>query len=76
MIVDVHSHCWPKPDCFSPIPVTTVAETVAGLRGLCDIRIDRFSLPREEVDALIYRDALSLLGLPDPRHARVVEVAR
>ena len=48
-------------------PVTTVAETVSGLRSLCDVKIDRFSLPRDRVEALIHRDALGLLGLPDPR---------
>jgi uncharacterized protein len=50
-----------------------VAETIAGLRGLCDVQIARFSLPREQVERLIHRDALDLLGLPDPRRATPTE---
>ena len=40
--------------------------SVAGLRELCDIKIDRFSLPREQIEKLIHRDALALLNLPNP----------
>jgi predicted TIM-barrel fold metal-dependent hydrolase len=66
MLVDEY-RVWEKLLFGTDSPVTTVAETVAGLRGLCDVRIDRFSLPREQVEELIHRDALELLGLPDPR---------
>lgn len=75
MLVDEY-RVWEKLLFGTDFPVTTVAETVAGLRGLCDIRIDRFSLPREQVEALIYRDALTLLGLPDPRRSPLAEVTR
>lgn len=64
----VHEYnVWEKLLFGTDYPVTTVGETVAGLRGLCDVRIDRFSLPKERVEELIHRDALGLLGLPDPR---------
>lgn len=70
----VHEYnVWEKLLLGTDYPVTTVAETVAGLRGLCDVEVDRFSLPREEVEGLIYRDALELLGLPDPRHAPIAK---
>ncbi len=59
---------WDKLLFGTDFPVTTVAESVAGLRALCDIRIDRFSIPRDQIEALIVRDALSLLNLADPRH--------
>ena len=73
MLVDEY-RVWDKLLFGTDSPITTVAESVAGLRGLCDVRIDRFSLPREQVEALIHRDALGLLGLPDPRRAGVAEV--
>jgi len=57
---------WEKLLLGTDFPVTTVAETVAGLRELCDIKIDRFSLPREQIEKLIHRDALALLNLPNP----------
>lgn len=64
----VHEYnVWDKLLFGTDFPVTTVAETVAGLRSLCDVQIDRFRLPRERVEELIARDALALLGLPDPR---------
>jgi predicted TIM-barrel fold metal-dependent hydrolase len=60
----VHEYnVWEKLLFGTDFPVTTVAETVAGLRSLCDVKIDRFSLPRERVEELIYRDALAILGL-------------
>jgi predicted TIM-barrel fold metal-dependent hydrolase len=60
----VHEYnVWEKLLFGTDFPVTTVAETVAGLRSLCDVKIDRFSLPRERVEELIYRDALVILGL-------------
>jgi predicted TIM-barrel fold metal-dependent hydrolase len=62
----VHEYnVWEKLLFGTDFPVTTVAETVAGLRSLCDVKIDRFSLPREKVEELIHRDALELLGLSD-----------
>lgn len=65
----VHEYnVWEKVLFGTDFPVTTVAETVAGLRGLCDVKLDRFSLPRDRVEELIHRDALDLLGLPDPRN--------
>jgi predicted TIM-barrel fold metal-dependent hydrolase len=66
----VHEYgVWEKVLFGTDYPVTTVAETVAGLRGLCEVKIDRFSLPRDRIEGLIHRDALALLGLPDPRRA-------
>lgn len=62
----VHEYnVWEKLLLGTDFPVTTVAETVAGLRSLCDVKIDRFSLPRGKVEELIHRDALALLGLAD-----------
>jgi predicted TIM-barrel fold metal-dependent hydrolase len=62
----VHEYnVWEKLLFGTDFPVTTVAETVAGLRSLCDVKIDRFSLPREQVEELIHRDALAILGLTD-----------
>jgi uncharacterized protein len=62
----VHEYnVWDKLLFGTDFPVTTVAETVAGLRSLADVRIDRFSLPAEQIEALIHRDALALLGLED-----------
>lgn len=66
----VHEYSvWEKVLFGTDYPVTTVAETVAGLRRLCEVRIDRFSLPPERVEELIHRDALALLGLPAPHRA-------
>src|SRR5215213_8165657 len=63
----VHEYrVWEKVLFGTDYPVTTVAETVAGLRDLCDVKIDRFSLPKDQVEGLIHRDAFGLLGLPDP----------
>lgn len=62
----VHEYnIWEKVLFGTDFPVTTVAETVAGLRSLCEVRIDRFSLPKEQIEELIHRDALALLGLED-----------
>jgi len=64
----VHEYnVWDKLLFGTDYPVTTVAESLAGLRALCDIRIDRFAVPRQRIEEVIYRDALALLGLPDPR---------
>ncbi|OJW25273.1 MAG: amidohydrolase [Planctomycetales bacterium 71-10] len=63
----VHEYnVWDKILFGTDFPVTTVAETVAGLRSLVEVRIDRFSLPAEQIERLIYRDALALLGLEHP----------
>jgi uncharacterized protein len=58
---------WDKILFGTDFPVTTVSETVNGLRSLTDVKIDRFSLPKEQIERLIHRDALSLLGLADFR---------
>lgn len=72
----VHEYgVWDKLLFGTDYPVTTVAETVAGLRSLCEVRIDRFSLPRERVEELLYRDALGLLGLPALRSSAGGEAA-
>jgi predicted TIM-barrel fold metal-dependent hydrolase len=64
----VHEYnVWDKILLGTDYPVTTVAETVAGLRSLVDVKIDRFSLPAEQIEQLIHRDALALLGLADFR---------
>jgi uncharacterized protein len=60
----VHEYnVWDKLLFGTDFPVTTVAETVDGLRSLTDVKVNRFSLPAEQIEALIYRDALALLGL-------------
>jgi predicted TIM-barrel fold metal-dependent hydrolase len=67
----VHEYnVWDKILFGTDYPVTTVAETVAGLRSLVDVKMDRFALPGEEIERLIYRDALELLGLSDFRASR------
>jgi uncharacterized protein len=60
----VHEYnVWDKLLLGTDFPVTTVAETIAGLRSLADVKVDRFSLPAEQIEALIHRDTLALLGL-------------
>jgi predicted TIM-barrel fold metal-dependent hydrolase len=54
---------WHKVLFGSDFPITTVDESVAGLRRLCEVRIDRFQLPRERIEELLHRDSLKLLGL-------------
>jgi predicted TIM-barrel fold metal-dependent hydrolase len=64
----VHEYnVWDKLLFGTDFPVTTVAETITGLRTLCEVKIDRFSLPSEQIERLIYRDALKLLGLDTRR---------
>lgn len=66
----VHEYnVWDKVLFGTDFPVTTVAETVAGLRSLAEVRIDRFGLPAEQIERLIHRDALALLGLERPKPA-------
>lgn len=63
----VHEYnVWDKLLFGTDFPVTTVAETVAGLRSLAEVRVDRFGLPAEQIERLIHRDALGLLGLERP----------
>lgn len=60
----VHEYgVWHKLLFGSDFPVTTVDESVAGLHRLCEVRIDRFQLPREQIEALLHRDTLALIGL-------------
>jgi predicted TIM-barrel fold metal-dependent hydrolase len=56
---------WEKILFGTDYPVTTVTETISGLRTISDIKIDRFSLPREQIERLIHRDALMMLGLTE-----------
>jgi predicted TIM-barrel fold metal-dependent hydrolase len=66
----VHEYnVWEKILFGTDFPVTTVAETVSGLRSLTDVKIGRFALPAEPIEQLIHRDGLSLLGLTDFRSA-------
>ena len=57
---------WHKLLFGTDFPITNVAESLAGLRDLATIQIDRFRLPAEQIEALIVRDALALLGLTLP----------
>ncbi len=60
----VHEYdIWHKLLFGSDYPITTVDESVAGLRRLKDVRIDRFELPRECIERLLQRDSLKVLGL-------------
>lgn len=54
---------WEKLLFGTDYPFTTVNDTIAGLRRLCDKEISGFRLDRDAVEALIQRDALALLGL-------------
>lgn len=60
----VHEYgVWNKLLFGTDFPITNVEESLAGLRDLATVQIDRFRLPQEQIEALIERDALSLLGL-------------
>ncbi|MEM7128302.1 MAG: amidohydrolase family protein [Chloroflexota bacterium] len=60
----VHEYgVWHKLLFGTDFPVTTVDESIAGLRDLCTVQIDRFRLPQEQIEAMITRDSLTLLGL-------------
>ena len=72
MLVDEYG-VWDKLLFGTDYPVTTVAESLAGLRAMCDIRIDRFSVPPARIEEVLYRDTLALLGLPDPRRGTTTE---
>jgi predicted TIM-barrel fold metal-dependent hydrolase len=70
-LMAVHEYnVWDKILLGTDYPVTTVEETVSGLRKLAEVNIGGFSLPAEQIERLIYRDALALLGLSDFRAAR------
>jgi predicted TIM-barrel fold metal-dependent hydrolase len=63
----VHEYnVWHKLLFGTDFPFTDVAASVAGLRDLTTIQIDRFRLPAEPIEAMIERDALTLLGLRHP----------
>jgi len=58
---------WHKLLFGSDLPFTTVNDTIAGLRRIGGIVAPGFEpLSMTEIDALVQRDALSLLGLPLP----------
>jgi predicted TIM-barrel fold metal-dependent hydrolase len=53
----------------SDFPATTTAESMAGLRNVNAV-LGQSGLPRipeELIEGIIHRDALALLGIPDPR---------
>jgi uncharacterized protein len=63
----VHEYgVWNKLLFGTDFPITNVEESLAGLRSLVTVRIDRFCLPGEKIEELIQRDALALLGLKLP----------
>jgi predicted TIM-barrel fold metal-dependent hydrolase len=56
---------WNKVLFGTDYPFTTVNESVAGIRGLNDM-LEGTKLPRlktEEIEAMIHRDSLAILGL-------------
>jgi len=64
----VHEYgVWNKLLFGTDFPITNVDESLAGLRSLASIKIDRFSLPREKIEEVIHRNALPLLGLSHPQ---------
>jgi len=64
----VHEYgVWNKLLFGTDFPITNVDESLAGLRSLASIKIDRFSLPREKIEEVIHRNALPLLGLSHPK---------
>ncbi len=66
----VHEYgVWNKVLFGTDFPFTTVDASVAGLRSLAEVKIDRFSLPAEKIEELIHRNALELLGLQHPGKA-------
>lgn len=54
---------WDKLLFGTDFPFTTVDESVAGLRDVGRIRMDRFQVPEERIEEVIHRDVLPLLGL-------------
>ncbi len=64
----VHEYgVWNKLLFGTDFPITNVDESLAGLRSLASIRIDRFHLPLEKIEEVIHRNALPLLGLSHPK---------
>ena len=63
----VHEYgVWPKLLFGTDFPFTTVEESLAGLKNLCTIKIDRFRIPWDEVETVIHRNSLELLELEHP----------
>ncbi|MFV0336907.1 MAG: amidohydrolase family protein [Chthoniobacterales bacterium] len=54
---------WDKLLFGSDFPFTTVNDSIAGLREVGKIKVDRFRLPAERIEELIHRDTLELLHL-------------
>ncbi len=64
----VHEYgVWNKLLFGTDFPIINVDESLAGLRSLASIKIDRFSLPLEKIEEVIHRNALPLLGLSHPK---------
>lgn len=64
----VHEYgVWDKLLFGTDFPFTNVRDSLAGLRTLTEVKIDRFQLPLEKIEEVIHRDALSLLGLELPQ---------
>jgi len=57
---------WDKVLFGTDYPFTTVQASIDGLRSLAEVKIDRFSLPLDKIEAMIHRDSLPLLGLERP----------
>ncbi|MFN8488982.1 MAG: amidohydrolase family protein [Caldilineaceae bacterium] len=63
----VHEYgVWNKVLFGTDFPFTTVDASIAGLRSLAEVKIDRFGLPLDKIEEMIHRDALPLLGLKHP----------
>lgn len=63
----VHEYgVWNKVLFGTDFPFTTVDASIAGLRSLAEVKIDRFSLPLDKIEEMIHRDSLPLLGLKHP----------
>ena len=66
----VHEYgVWPKLLFGTDFPFTTVEESLAGLKNLCTIKIDRFRVPWEKVEEVIHRNTLEMLGLEHPNNS-------
>ena len=64
----VHEYgVWNKLLFGTDFPFTNVRDSLAGLRSLAEVKIDRFRLPLEKIEEVIERDALKLLGLEQPQ---------
>ena len=56
---------WPKLLFGTDYPFTTVNETLDGLERQSRIEIAGFCLPKDEIEAMIYRDTFKILLAPD-----------